>query len=106
MSTASLGSPAFHTFEAVVPAGYSPSSSGSGPARPLRRLRRHLPTAWGGDLLAADQAEELLDPDSVETSQDRVAADPKDRNALAVQLLPLRRRGRVMVDRPLFDGDP
>jgi SAM-dependent methyltransferase len=55
--------------------------------------------------LAAHPAEELLDFDAVEAAHDRVVAHAQQRNALAVELLPLAHGDRVAVDPPVFEGD-
>src|SRR5205814_6573548 len=55
------------------------------------------PLPFGERELAAHPAEELLDPDPVQATDDRVVAHAQHRDALAVELLPLAHGGGVAI---------
>jgi hypothetical protein len=78
----------------LVNAGFACSAS----PRPGTRFARFR--------LAADPAEELLDLDPVEAPHEGVVAEAQHREPVAVQLLPLARRGIVSVDRAEFELNP
>src|SRR5260370_31679676 len=74
------------------------------PESPRRRQMSHKLTPVVGEV-AAHPAQELLDLDPFEATHDRVVAHAQQRNALAVELLPLAHGDRVAVDRAVFEGD-
>src|SRR5437660_3911078 len=95
------------------PPGTAPSSrarpfrypSDNAPAKPATDSAFSQDRCFRFGWSAAHPAEELLQLDAVEASDDLVVADPKHRNPVAVELLPFAHRTGIVVDRPEVEFD-